>query len=286
MDRFRAGALILLLVTLTAGSSPAAPGDATEIPLQPPAPGRSIVTLETRPGVTVRLLLVQPGRPLASALIFPGGTGAVGIHPARVENGDGLLLRERERFAAQGILVAIADLSSDHDGPGGLTGLRTTEQHAEDAVVTIRFLRRRSPVPVWVVGASRGTASAVNAAARIEGPSRPDGIVLVSSLLRTQGEADRDGVFEVPLERVRGPVLLVHHEQDACPATSVSDLPRLMQALRNARPLEVRRYSGGGPVLGAPCTAQHHHGFVGLEVQVVSDIGDWIVAHSARKAVR
>jgi hypothetical protein len=42
-------------------------------------------------------------------------------------------------------------------------------------------LRMRTQGAVWLVGTSRGSISALNAAARLSGPSAPDGIVLTSA---------------------------------------------------------------------------------------------------------
>jgi hypothetical protein len=261
-----------------------APPNIVEVPLPAAGPGHSLVTLETRPGVTQRFLLIKPPRLRAGALLYTGGTGYLGIRPGGIENDGGLLLGGRDDLAARGVLIAVVDLPSDHDGPTGLTNLRTSEEHARDAAAIVRFLRRRGAPSVWAIGGSRGSVSAVNAAARLTGRDRPDGVVLISSLLRPAGPADSDVVFGVPLDRISGPALLVHHEQDACPATPYGDLPKLVQALRKARPLKVLHYAGGGPPTGAPCTAQHHHGFVNQQADVLRELGTWLLAHARRSA--
>jgi pimeloyl-ACP methyl ester carboxylesterase len=256
-------------------------GVISEEPTLPPLPGHTIVTLGTRPGVTMRVLFIQPLRPKASAVLFTGGTGAVGIRPTGVERSEGLLIAGREQLALSGFLVAIPDLPSDRDGPTGLTGFRTSREHAQDAAAVIGLLRRRARVPVWLLGGSRGSVSAANAAARLPRGVGPNGLILLSGLLVPAGPADTDVLFTLPLSRIHGPVLIVHHREDACDATPFAAVRRLEAALPLARPREVKTFSGGGPVSGPPCASGHHHGFVGLGPQVLQDVAGWISMRSA-----
>jgi pimeloyl-ACP methyl ester carboxylesterase len=38
----------------------------------------------------------------------------------------------------------------------------------------------------------------------------------------------------MPLEKIRVPVLVVHHEKDACPLCSFAQIPSLMSRLENS----------------------------------------------------
>jgi len=77
---------------------------------------------------------------------------------------------------------------------------------------------------------------------------------------------------------------MMHHRQDACPATPYGELTRLAEALSQATPREVKTYTGGGPPSGAPCSSTHHHGFVGIAPQIIGDLGHWVLAHAPRQA--
>jgi len=81
----------------------------------------------------------------------------------------------------------------------------------------------------------------------------------------------------MPLDRIRVPVLVVHHEQDACALCSFADVPALMARLRNAPRSQLLAFTGGDS-RGDPCEAFAHHGFNGLERDVVQQIAAWIVA--------
>jgi alpha-beta hydrolase superfamily lysophospholipase len=133
------------------------------------------IDVPTRPGVTQPAYLTASPSPVASAILFPGGNGVV----ASVRNN--FLLRVAGRFSAQGIDVAVVDAPSDQ--AGGMTPqFHQSRQHADDIAAVIALLKRRAPLPVWLVGTSNGSISAANGAARI-GPPGVAGVVL-SGLVR------------------------------------------------------------------------------------------------------
>jgi len=74
-----------------------------------------VVDIPTRPGVTQRILLLGPENPKAAVILLPGGHDGLQISPeGRFKWGEGnFVVRTREMFAAQGLLVAVADAPSD-----------------------------------------------------------------------------------------------------------------------------------------------------------------------------
>jgi pimeloyl-ACP methyl ester carboxylesterase len=127
---------------------------------------------------------------------------------------------------------------------------------------------------VWLVGTSRGTQSAAYVATQLSGPEGPDGIVLTSTIL---SDTRSRPVPALPVERIRVPVLLVHHEQDACAFCAFSDIAPLAARLKNASRSEVLSFAGGANQ-GDPCEAMAYHGFNGLETEVVRQVAAWIVS--------
>lgn len=250
-------ALVLLPLAGTLALGP--PGVAAEEALR---------TLETRPGVTQPFLLVKPdAAPVASVLLFTGGDGVVG------RTRGNFLVRNRQRFAEHGFLVAVVDVPSDHKT--GYGWFWASKEHARDVAGVIAALRREAPVPVWVVGTSMGTISAANAAARLQAGG-PDGLVLTSSVTRRSAGA-RITVRDVDLDEIRVPTLVVHHESDGCAVTPFVDASVLPRLLKRAPKKELLAVQGGAPA-GDPCEAFSAHGFMGIEDQVVKAIADWIKA--------
>jgi hypothetical protein len=80
----------------------------------------------------------------------------------------------------------------------------------------------------------------------------------------------------MPLDKIRVPVLVVHHEQDGCEHCSFSEVPVLMTKLRNAPTSKLLSFKGGDNA-GDPCEARAYHGFNGLERDVVEQTAAWIL---------
>jgi len=234
-----------------------------------------VLDIPTRPGVTNRVLLVAPEKPRAVALLYAGGHGGLQINAeGAIGWGEGnFVVRSRRLFAEQGVAAAVVDAPSDRQQPPYLNRFRQSTEHVQDAAAIIADMRRRFAVPVWLVGTSRGTQSvAAIALALLDAPAAPDGLVLTSSIL-----ADPAGrpVPAMPLEKLRLPVLVVHHEQDGCAHCRPADLPALTDKLQSPR-RQVLTFSGGANV-GDPCEARAHHGFNGLDTQVVPAIARWML---------
>ncbi len=84
-------------------------------------------------------------------------------------------------------------------------------------------------------------------------------------------------VPSMPLDRLRIPVLVVHHEQDGCKHCAFADIPRLMEKLEAVPRKQLLAFQGGQS-RGDPCEAFTHHGFNGLERDAVTQIAAWILA--------
>ncbi len=250
-------------------------GAALLLPILAPAAEISVKDITTRPGVTQRVLLIKPEHPVASVILFAGGNGLVHIGPdGSLGRGGNFLVRTRDLFAREGLVVAVIDAPSDRvEGPG-LQYFRQSADHALDIEHVIAFLRKEVNAPLWLVGTSRGTVSVTNAAIRLAGKG-PDGIVLTSTVIGP----DRERVPAMDLGAIKVPVLVVHHEGDQSRVCLFSDIKSLMAGLKSTRP-ELVSFSGGGPPRGNPCEARHYHGFIGIEDDVVKHIADWIKAHS------
>ena len=236
-----------------------------------------VVDIPTRPGVTQRIVLLSPENPKAAVVLFPGGHGGLGISPDGHFNwGEGnFVVRTREMFAAQGLWVAVVDAPSDRQSPTYLGRFRQTAEHVADIKAVIAWLKQQARVPVWLVGTSRGTQSTAFIATQLPpADGGPDGLVLTSTIL-----TDNKGrpVPEMQLDEIVVPVLVVHHRHDGCKNCAYSELPRLMDKL-SAAPRKELITVDGGQDRGDPCGPYAHHGYNGIEKDVVARIARWIEA--------
>jgi len=193
------------------------------------------------------------------------------------------LVRSTRIFNAAGFGTALIDAPSDFHGNDGLADFRTSAQHAEDIGKVITDLRTRTQGMVRVVGTSRGSISAADAATRLSGPSATDGIVLTSALMSGQSPARKawvaQTVFDLPLEDIRQPLLVIGHAGDKC----IRSPPDLMGRIAaRARPIrqQVVTVSGGpggdGPPGLSACEGLAPHGFVDQEAEVAGGITRFI----------
>ena len=235
-----------------------------------------VVDIPTRPGVTERMVVLSPHAPKATVILFAGGHGGLQIGSSGSFGwGEGnFLVRTRALFAEQGLLTIVVDAPSDRQKPPYLGGFRQTPEHVADIKAVIAWARQQANVPVWLVGTSRGTQSAAFIATQLSGPDAPDGLVLTSTML--SDDVGRP-VPAMPLDRVKIPVLVVHHEQDGCKHCAFSAIPGLMEKLGSAPKSQMVAFKGG-QTRGDPCEALAYHGFNGIERDVVAQIAAWIIA--------
>jgi len=228
----------------------------------------------TRPGVTVSVLVIKPERPLATLLLFPGGTGRVSFRPDGTTTYRGFPVRNPHLFVQQGFVTAVINAPSDRLPNPAMHFFRDTAAHAEEVRQVIALLRKEANVPVWLVGHSAGGISVANSAIRLR-DGGPDGIVLMSAVA---GKYYRysTSVDGLDIERITVPVLVLNHEEDECEWTQLRNARLLMERLKKAPRSELMSFKGGGPVEGDVCGSLHYHGFPGIEQEVVSRIADWI----------
>jgi len=238
------------------------------------AENESLQVIPTRPGVTVSIAMSKPRvTPIAAVVLFSGGNGSLKLSKTGFGSGaENFLIRARQQFTQAGYVVAIGDAPSDR--MNGLDGFRTSESHAEDVKAIVSWLAVRWRAPIYLIGTSRGTISACNAVAR-NGGRNISGLILTASV--TAG--NRESLADVALEKIKVPTLLVHHRQDACHASPYDGARALLERLGG--PKEMETISGGDPPQSNPCGSISHHGFLGVESQVVESIVGWIQRHPA-----
>ncbi|GLH76701.1 hypothetical protein SSBR45G_16090 [Bradyrhizobium sp. SSBR45G] len=192
-----------------------------------------------------RVALIRPGAARASVILLPGGDGAINVG----EHGDihGLLgnqlVRTRNAYAARGLAVMIADYGTD----------------LKAAVDYMAAIKR----PVTVIGTSRGTLRAAEGIAR---GARPDALVLTSGFLSPESGSSSNVMSILGSPAALPRTLVIHHTNDGCKFTLPAGVdPFIRWSGGRARV----KWLSGGAEEGDPCQARGHHGFNGLDGQVV-----------------
>jgi pimeloyl-ACP methyl ester carboxylesterase len=227
-----------------------------------------LVKLDTRPGVSVSFYYMKRDGAPATVVLLPGNIGDIGLKDD-VPTSDNFLVRTRDLFAAKGFNVAVVNRPSDKELD---YEYRISPEHIQDLRQVVGYVKKDSGLPVWLVGTSRGTVSAAAAAIAFDNGELA-GLVLTSSVTSLK----RIGAVPAQkLETIRIPVLVMHHQKDACAVTVPRDAPRIMSRLKNAPVKKLIMVDGGANAAGDPCENQHWHGYVGMEKEAVDIIADWI----------
>lgn len=208
-----------------------------------------------------------------AVLLLVGGGGTLGLDgagcPRRLNHN--ILVRTAPLLRAAGVTTALVDAPSDWQGDEGLAGFRLDAAHAADLGQVVADLRRRSGArAVWLIGHSRGSLSAANAAARLTGAQAPDGVVLASPMLFGEPSKRRPWVAQTVgdtgVSAYRGALLLVGHTADNCPRSLPQGLDAWVGSASAAR-LQAALVTGGPQPVGrspslTACEVGQAHDFV------------------------
>lgn len=209
------------------------------------------------------------------AILFSGGGGYVGLLDQGIpQPGTNFLVRTRKLFVARGIPVAVIDVPSNmHDMSDGF---RMGQRHIADVASVADDLQKRFPGSrVFLIGTSRGTISASYAGAAL-GP-RLAGVVLTSSVFNAARSGA--GLSGFDFEKIKVPLLFVHHAEDGCHVTPY----QTARTLSEKYPL-ISVHGGKAPLSG-PCEPFAAHGYYGKEEPTVNAIVDWMLGREYQKNI-
>ena len=196
-----------------------------------------------------RVVVIKPAGLRASVILMPGGDGAIRAG----DQGDihGLLgnqlVRTRHAYAARGLAVMVTDVDTD----------------LASAVKYMAAIKR----PVTVIATSRGTLRAAEGIAR---GARPDALVLTSGFLSPESGSGSNLMSILGSPSALPRTLVIHHTQDGCRFTQPAGVEPFIKWSGGRAHV---RWLSGGADQGNPCEARAHHGFNGLDGQVVGLAG-------------
>jgi hypothetical protein len=229
------------------------------------------ITITTRSGMSTDVFWHPTPNALATVFILPGGDGGFGVVQNGLPSSRNFLVRTAPYWINdEGFNYMVFGNPSDRpalDYPD-----RVTTDHLTDLKETLAWLKTKTTTPIWIVGTSRGTVSAALALINIKDSQIAGGVFSssITSLSKVGALPGQD------LARISVPVLVVHHEADACNVTRPQEVPLIFNALRNSPARKLLMMSGGSGASGNPCRALHTHGYVGIEQNTVHSIATWI----------
>jgi dienelactone hydrolase len=238
-----------------------------------------VVDIATRPGQRVRALELKPAKPVGSVILLAGGHGNLALtRDGRIGwGGQNQLVRTRAEYAQAGFVTLVPDIAPDlKRGEDVKPRYRFSPEYAADIGALVAYLRGVAP-PVYLVGTSRAALSVANAAVRLTGPRRPDGLVITSGMLMHIDDTQPSVAATIGrLGRMTQPVLLVFHADDTCVWTRASSARRFKALLTRAAKVDIALLRGGPSGSGDPCESFAHHGFFGQDGEVVRTVTRWL----------
>lgn len=235
--------------------------------------GEEIVKIDTRPGVTLNLLIASPETTTDKALImFPGGSdyNQFESFEGLISKGNNFLVRTSTDFAKKGLLAVVVDSPSDRHRQGMDDDFRTSKAHLQDITKVVEYLMAKGYKSIYLVGTSRGTISVAYIGAELK-HSNIAGLILTSTMRYSQF------LGWMPLNKITCPVLIVHHREDECKSCPFSEAAGMVNVFKNSPRVDFEGVYGGSYPQSGPCGPLSPHGFVGIEREVVDKIVQWIL---------
>lgn len=254
----------------------------------------TVQTIPTRPGHTQTFIYNKVEKPVATLIMYPGYKGYIGIYPNGSADLDSfVVVRSRRMFAERGFNVAVVDAPSEYGKRGIWEKQRSPEYVAHNAAL-INWLRQQADVPVLLVGYSSGAIAAAGVATQL-GEKGADGLILLSPYMAPKDKWPiPDFVFDSSfaisswkdLAAIRGPILVVHHQEDQCNFSLPEYVSGFASALSAATKPDVIGFRAGASPSGNPCYPGGRSNFNGLESELASAVTEWatkVVAQAAPK---
>jgi hypothetical protein len=204
-----------------------------------------------------------PGNAYASVVLMTGGNGLLSLDATGtiIDSTGNFLIRTANLFLQHGLNVMMADVALAYPAPNGMTlSDRLSSTHVVELQGFINAAMIRWGKPVWVVGTSNGSVSAVTAAGFTSALSGLRGVVLTSTV--TQLSAADQPTFNLYVSRITVPTLVVWNQDDHCTASPPSGSAALFAAIPSSNKAS-DVLEGGHSVATDPCGAFSEHGLPG-----------------------
>ena len=234
----------------------------------------SVQTISVTPDATLSFVInANTNKPKHVLILLVGGAGNINLvktgNSYRYANGN-FLMRARPLLADQDIVTIAPDVPSDLVGTGYSDEFRNSERHLEDIQKLIDYIHEQYlGADIYLVATSQGTVSSGVLALKLG--NQIAGVIHTATFSAMSIRAGAP-LWNLPYDQVKSRQVFIHHIDDGCKWTQFSPLERIAQKNR----VELIAITGGDAGSGDPCQAFTHHGFLGMESEVVNKIKDWI----------
>jgi hypothetical protein len=237
-----------------------------------PASADDLLTVTSRPGVSQSVFiegaLAAPGWVV---LLFAGDNGALHLSNGGPGSLTGnFLVRTAGNWSGFGETAVLYDAPTDHaDGMDDLFRLGTDQ--IDDVNAVVQAIRQRYPkARIALIGTSRGTVTVGNVLKR--SPALADAYVLTSPV--TGASRGQPALSGMSWSDTSKPVLVVSNQGDSCRVSSF-DGAKAMATANHFEFMSVSSSEIGH--MREVCGGRSPHGFLGIEVQVLTAINSWLV---------
>jgi hypothetical protein len=239
-------------------------------------PEAEAVTIDTT--VIVKTPPVRLDKPAhdarASVVLMTGGNGLLNLDADGniIDSTGNFLIRSANLFLRRGLNVMMADTTPAH--PSGIDlDFRLSSAHASELQGFINAAINRWGKPVWVVGTSNGSVSAVTSAGFLPALAGLRGVVLTSTVMVLS--TTNEPIFNQYVGNITVPTFVVWHQDDHCTFSPPSGSASLFMHIPSSTE-DSEVFQGGHSVATDPCGAFSEHGYAGIEEDVVKEIADFI----------
>jgi dienelactone hydrolase len=213
-----------------------------------------------------KTFLIETAKPKAVVLLFIGGDGLLDLKPDGSTTKENPLNRSAGLWQQYGINSVLVDSPYDL-GDARRGNVRGKSEHLSRVESVVKYYKNKFNVPVWIFGHSMGTVTAIQFANQSERSAAVDGIIVAGTHIGENLSAS-----------FNKPVMAIHHQKEACPATPISASESIIKGRSKETKSELVMIDGGENV-GKVCMGLAYHGFNKVEDQMVSAAAKFILAN-------
>jgi pimeloyl-ACP methyl ester carboxylesterase len=232
-----------------------------------PGHANEVVDIPSVHGISTRTLIAPAQAPKATVLLFIGGGGLVKIMDSgRTDHGH-TFVRSFGLWRDFGVQAVLID--SPLDLGNAMRGhKRASKEHLDRVSEVIRHFHAKSGQPLWIFGHSMGTSTV----AAFLSSGRPE-----IAHLRGYVVAGTHRGESIPAS-IKLPALAIHHRREGCPSTPIAASEAIIQSRSPDTPKAMVLLDGGQDV-GDRCQALAHHGFNGIEQELVKTAAEFLLKY-------